>query len=253
IPSERTCVKVPLTSAGIAAAKILQNDGIDTLGTGLFNIFQAAAASQVGQYAVSMYFNSPKAWFDAAEWADVPQPATEHPMASRHARLRLLYDYLEESTGQKQPQIKTASCVSARECLALYELGAHHLTLNKPTLEDLLVCGDVPEYKKGLWKIPIRKQMEDHDFTWEKWEAPLHDQVKLSLVEVAKVDPQSAVQEEDWIKEVISIDYLESGALDKINELDAVTKEYLGFSLDVFSKLEAQSKEFLEKKMAQVM
>ena len=88
---------------------MLQAEGIATLGTSLFNIQQAIAAAQVGQYAVSMYFNPPKAWFESSAWHDTEQPASEHPMASRHARMRVIYDELEKRTGKKPPQIKTAS------------------------------------------------------------------------------------------------------------------------------------------------
>lgn len=102
---------MPLTSAGVAAAKILKDDGIDTLGTCLFNIYQAVAASQVGQYAVSMYLNEPRAWLDAEAWDDVEIPASQHPMGARHARIRVMYDQLAETTGKKQPHTKTASYV----------------------------------------------------------------------------------------------------------------------------------------------
>ena len=53
----RTCVKIAMTSAGVEAAVILAKEGIATLGTCLFNLHQAIAASQAGMYAVSMYFN----------------------------------------------------------------------------------------------------------------------------------------------------------------------------------------------------
>jgi transaldolase len=95
----------------VAAAKILKEDGIDTLGTCLFNIYQAVAASQVGQYAVSMYLNEPRAWLDAKAWDDVEIPATQHPMGARHARIRVTYDQLAETTGKRQPHMKTASYV----------------------------------------------------------------------------------------------------------------------------------------------
>jgi transaldolase len=55
--SERTCVKIPMTEEGAAAAAILSKEGIFTLGTCLFSIPQAIAASQAGMHAVSMYWN----------------------------------------------------------------------------------------------------------------------------------------------------------------------------------------------------
>ena len=102
-------MKLPLTSASVQAAKILKSEGISTLGTCLFNIHQAVAASQANMYSISMYYNEPATWFKAEKWADVELPVSQHPMSARHARCRRIYDHLAEKTGKAQPQIKTAS------------------------------------------------------------------------------------------------------------------------------------------------
>lgn len=108
IPSERTCIKIPMTGAGAAAAAELTSEGISCLGTCLFNLPQAIAASQAGLHAISVYFNRPYAGEDIQFWPDVADPATMHPMASRHVRIRQVYDRLRRETGLKQPQMKTA-------------------------------------------------------------------------------------------------------------------------------------------------
>lgn len=57
IRSDRLCVKIAATGAGVRAAKRLKEEGIPTLGTALFSLQQAIAASQAGMHAISMYFN----------------------------------------------------------------------------------------------------------------------------------------------------------------------------------------------------
>lgn len=55
--SSRACIKIPVTTAGVQAAAQLKKEGIMTLGTCLFSVPQAVAASQAGMVAVSMYLN----------------------------------------------------------------------------------------------------------------------------------------------------------------------------------------------------
>lgn len=55
--SDRFCIKIPTTTSGVQAAVVLQSEGIQTLGTALFNVAQAHAAAQAGMYAISPYFN----------------------------------------------------------------------------------------------------------------------------------------------------------------------------------------------------
>jgi transaldolase len=98
-----------VTTAGVQAAEILRREGIPTLGTALFSLHQAIACSQAGMYAISMYFNEPNAHTDPTIWPDVADPATQHPMSPRHLLIRRAYAQLEERTGNKQPQMKTAS------------------------------------------------------------------------------------------------------------------------------------------------
>jgi transaldolase len=57
ILSDRFCIKLATTSAGVQAAKELKAEGIATLGTALFSVNQALAASQAGMHAISMYYN----------------------------------------------------------------------------------------------------------------------------------------------------------------------------------------------------
>jgi transaldolase len=57
IERDRFCIKIPSTGPALNAAKILQAEGIQTLGTALFGVPQAIACSQAGCLSISPYFN----------------------------------------------------------------------------------------------------------------------------------------------------------------------------------------------------
>jgi transaldolase len=107
--------------AGAEAKK----EGIEALGTMVFSVPQAIAASQANLYAISPYFNSEstarpvtlpcgadypavRAFADEAYWIDSADPASDHPMAYRMRHMRETYDRLAKETGRSQPQIKGA-------------------------------------------------------------------------------------------------------------------------------------------------
>lgn len=57
--SDRVCIKIPVTPESVLACQQLEKDGIRTLGTCLFSVPQALAASQAGCLYVAPYFNGP--------------------------------------------------------------------------------------------------------------------------------------------------------------------------------------------------
>ena len=57
IPRDRFCIKIPSAGPALSAAKILQEEGIQTLGTALFGIPQAVACSQARTLFISPYYN----------------------------------------------------------------------------------------------------------------------------------------------------------------------------------------------------
>lgn len=57
VSRDRYAIKISTTGPGMAAAKILNAEGIRTLGTSLFSVCQAIAASQAGCLFISPYFN----------------------------------------------------------------------------------------------------------------------------------------------------------------------------------------------------
>jgi transaldolase len=57
IPKDRFCIKIPCTGPALNASPILLKEGIRTLGTSLFSLPQAIAASQAGCLSISPYYN----------------------------------------------------------------------------------------------------------------------------------------------------------------------------------------------------
>ncbi|KAL3440131.1 hypothetical protein BJX65DRAFT_315076, partial [Aspergillus insuetus] len=57
ISKDRFCIKVPATGPGLRACQILSGEGIATLGTAVFSVHQAIAASQAGCLFISPYYN----------------------------------------------------------------------------------------------------------------------------------------------------------------------------------------------------
>lgn len=107
--SDRYMIKIPTTSAGVNAAKNVLPDGIRCLGTALFSVHQAIAASQAEMLAISPYFNETRAHVQVELWPDVEDPATQHPMANRMIHIRDTYKKLAKETGKTQPLVKAAS------------------------------------------------------------------------------------------------------------------------------------------------
>lgn len=57
ISQDRYCIKIPSVGPALAAVPQLKKEGIQTLGTALFSLAQAIAASQAGCLYISPYFN----------------------------------------------------------------------------------------------------------------------------------------------------------------------------------------------------
>lgn len=57
VSRDRYCIKILATGPGLNAARILQQEGIATLGTGVFSVEQAIACSQAGCLYISPYYN----------------------------------------------------------------------------------------------------------------------------------------------------------------------------------------------------
>lgn len=63
ISKDRICIKIPSTGPALNASPILLKEGIRTLGTSLFSVAQAIAASQAECLSISPYYNRESFFF----------------------------------------------------------------------------------------------------------------------------------------------------------------------------------------------
>jgi transaldolase len=141
VARDRFCIKIPCTGPALNASPILLREGIRTLGTSLFSLPQAVAASQAGCLSISPYYNCEcldftksndgdgddaavslvlcwcvppppcqVPWYhaDASLWPDVQDPALQHPMTPRILHIIETYKRLHKETGKEQPMLKPA-------------------------------------------------------------------------------------------------------------------------------------------------
>lgn len=108
ISQDRYCIKIPSTGPALNACPILKQEGIRTLGTALFSLPQAIAASQAQCLYISPYFNEVKAHDDHKLWPNSEDPAIKHTMACRTLQILETYARMYAKTGQEQPLLKQA-------------------------------------------------------------------------------------------------------------------------------------------------
>ncbi|KAJ7347085.1 hypothetical protein DFH08DRAFT_870221 [Mycena albidolilacea] len=243
ITKDRLCIKIPATGPAMNACRILLDEGIRTLGTSLFSVVQAIAASQAGCLYISPYFNEIPAHNDRSLWPATEDPALEHPMSHRLMQILETYKRLYKETGKEQPMIKPASFISVQEVMACGEMEMHHATVGARILAELSALPAVPS---ACTKIPGVPKV---DMTRPYANAR---PTPARLAEVAKSDPLSA----DWDGKVASteIDYLadNGAALERAVEADPVTKRRLRDSLEVFKVGELSSKAIIESAIAEL-
>ncbi|KAK8869560.1 hypothetical protein IAR55_000127 [Kwoniella newhampshirensis] len=248
ITRDRFCIKVPATTAGVQAAKVLNAEGIRTLGTSLFSLPQAIACSQADMLSISPYFNEVRAHVEVDLWPDVEDPATQHPFSFRMRHIRDTYDRLAKETGKTQPLIKGASFITAREAMACPELGAEHATILSGLMEDLISTSRLPTYRKGgEWQVRVRSELDKPNVKWANWTPSDPTVSKTRMAELSEADPLSKVMEKDWKMASTDIDYLADGVLDKYNEEDEVTRLRLKDALELFIGGENESKAEIER------
>ncbi|KAM0075088.1 hypothetical protein ACKRZS_012905 [Fusarium odoratissimum] len=137
ISKDRFCIKIPCTGPALNASPVLLREGIRTLGTSLFSVTQAIAASQAETLSISPYYNFPWYHTDREQWPNAKDPALDHPMSPRILQIQQIYKRLREETGKTQPLLKPASFISAREAMAMAELGCDHATIPEDILLQL--------------------------------------------------------------------------------------------------------------------
>lgn len=135
VSKDRFCIKIPSTGPALSACPILKEEGIRTLGTALFSVHQAIAASQAGCLYISPYYNGKsnpvfycllgnsltqflpvevRAHDERELWPQSDDPALLHPMSPRLVQILETYKRLYKETGQEQPFLKNARYVKER-------------------------------------------------------------------------------------------------------------------------------------------
>ncbi|KIW06099.1 uncharacterized protein PV09_03268 [Verruconis gallopava] len=235
IMRDRVCIKIPCTGPALNAGRILLKEGIRTLGTSLFGLPQAIAASQAGCLSISPYFNLPWFHYDPTLWPDVEDPALEHPMSPRMVQIVETYRRLHKETGQPQPLLKPASFRSAKETMAMAEFGCEHATIPEDILSSLASLDLVANPPPG-------------DYSTKHWGVP-----NSRLAHLINVDPLAGP---DWDGKLAStdVDYLANNgaALDKAIEDDDVTKRGLALALKEFQGNELQTKAAIEEVLKEI-
>ena len=146
----------------------------------------------------------------------------------------------------------THSFVTPREVMSMVELGADHVTLGKPMLQDLCAGSGLAKYAPGQYKTPMAEQLNQPHFQWESWTQTASTDTTKRMEDLAKVDPLSPVMSADWLTASTKIDYLAPGVLDKYNAEDQATAPRLKLSLERFGVAEKESKELIEKLQKQL-
>ncbi|KAM0350542.1 hypothetical protein ACHAPU_003025 [Fusarium lateritium] len=226
---DRICIKIPSTGAGLNASPILLKEGIRTLGTSIFSVVQAIAASQAETLSISPYYNFPWYHTDRNQWPDVEDPALEHPMSHRLVQIQHVYRILGQLTGKTQPLLKAASFISAREVMAMAEIGCDHVTVPEDILLQLSLLDaqvDPPPGNGAVKQTGVPSQRVAH---------------------LAKTDPLAGSW--DGNLPCTEIDYLvdNGAALTKAIEADPVTKNGLFEALEAFKANELQSRVAIEE------
>ncbi|KJX99026.1 transaldolase like protein [Zymoseptoria brevis] len=237
ISQDRYGIKIPSTGPALNACPILKKEGIRTLGTALFSLPQAIAASQAECLYISPYFNEVKAHDDRTLWPNVEDPATQHTMSARTLQILETYARLYRETGKEQPLLKQASFINAKEAMAAGEHGCHSATISPEVLDELA----------GL-------QYDGSKQPGEGRPKPAHMyanyQTSDRLKDVSKVDPLAPGAKIASTE----IDYLANNGeeLRKAIEADPVTTKRLKDALELFTGGLMESKAKIEKAFAEV-
>ncbi|KAF4964565.1 hypothetical protein FSARC_7524 [Fusarium sarcochroum] len=234
ISKDRICIKIPATGPALNASPILLKEGIRTLGTSIFSVVQAIAASQAETISISPYINFPWYHADRKQWPDVGDPALEHPMSPRLVQIQQVYQRLREETGKVQPLLKPASFISAREAIAMGEVGCHHATIP----EDILLQLSLLDAEAN--PPPGNDTKKQEGIPSER------------IAHLAKTDP---LADPNWNGKLPSTDvnYLadNGAALAKAIAADPVTEKGLYEALESFKANELQSKAAIEEVLKQ--
>lgn len=252
ISQDRYCIKIPSTGPALNACPQLKEEGIATLGTALFGLPQAIAASQAGCLYISPYFNEVKAHDDPKLWPDVEDPATQHTMSARTLQILETYARLYKETGKDQPLLKQAryvrplrwslpkvltilhSFITAKEAMAAGEHGCHSATISPEVLNELAKLQYDGTQQPGEGKPKPAN-------VYAGYKTPER------LLKVSKIDPLQAADIDGKLAST-DIDYLANNGeeLQKAIKADPITSQRLDDALTLFTGGLMESKAKIE-------
>lgn len=163
ISRDRVCIKIPVTPESVLACKELEESGIRTLGTCLFSVPQAMAASQAGCLSISPYLNELRVHFPegASSYIEYSDPVRQHPMSP------IIYSIIQAfKERQTSTTVVPASIITVDEAVALARLRPHHLTISDRVLA---LLADAPgrsddELAAVTFKVTEEKSVFDADY-----------------------------------------------------------------------------------------
>ncbi|KAL4756056.1 uncharacterized protein BDW70DRAFT_154486 [Aspergillus foveolatus] len=242
IPKDRFCIKIPSTGPALSVCPILEAEGIRTLGTAVFSLVQAVAASQAGCLYISPYFNEVRANVDLDLWPNVDDPATQHTMSARIVQMLETFRRLYRESGKPQPLTKAANFISVKEALAQGELGVHSATISREVLSELV-------------QLPYDGTRKYGPRGAQKPSYPEHQNsvTPKRLQHLAGADPLAAAC---WHGKLASteVDYLANNGmkLDNAIKEDTIASARLEDALQLFIKVESESKTLIQKILLEI-
>ncbi|KAF5637404.1 transaldolase [Fusarium sp. NRRL 25303] len=235
IPKNRYCIKIMATGPALNAAKILQDEGISTLGTGVFSVVQAVACSQAGCLYISPYYNEIRTHLDPSLWPDVQDPALEHPFSYRIAQMVQAYKTLFAATGKEQPLVKNAGFRSYKEVIASSELGCHSATISQDLLEEL----------KNLTPENITRPAPPK---MASLKCPYAAHVPIPSPRLSALLSRHLDENRGWTAKDLTVDLLADGgkALDQALEKESEAARMVKEALDMFIFCEEETKKLIK-------
>ncbi|CAK7272092.1 hypothetical protein SEPCBS57363_004958 [Sporothrix epigloea] len=252
IQRDRFCIKIPCTGPALQAARVLQEEGIATLGTALFGLPQAMACSQAGCLSISPYFNDVRAHADRSIWPAVGDPAVEHPNSARLVQILDLYRRQFAATGRRQPLVKNASFISPEEAMAAGEMGCQSATLFNTLILDLAAHPYTDATRPGgevAAQATLVKPAADVPFYKDRPEPSARLAPLLLVDPLNAADPTTVAVSYDT---VVATDYLADDGKNLAAAIaaDPVVSDRLEAALTLFIACEKRSQDKIDKALA---
>ncbi|KAJ5701720.1 hypothetical protein N7488_009268 [Penicillium malachiteum] len=164
ISRDQYAIKISTTGPAMAAAAILQKQGIRVLGASLFSHAQATAASQAGCLFISPYLNEVAAYSDDSLLHKSSDPALNHPMSPRLIHTLEAYTQLYKETGEDNANINEVFATAELGCQDIIVRADHIIEMaNTPFEESHLLQWPFLANPKPKPETPYHKDLSTPD------------------------------------------------------------------------------------------